>query len=111
MYNLPTLAKDLPTLAKDLPIIAKAKKSGSGVVREYFDPRLRRSREGNLNAFRQISEMLISWLVTGNGRGYYHMAGFWRPGVIFKDKYGHWNKRRYDRQLRSLNPLGHRKWK
>ena len=75
----------------------------------YWELTIRRAREGNLSVARQMLEMCALAVVTGNGPGLYHLAGFWRRSVSLREKLGHLGARGYRRRLRQLNPLEYRK--
>jgi hypothetical protein len=53
--------------------------------------------------------MLVLALFTGNGPGYYQMAGFWRKSVPWSEKRAHLGSRQYAKVLAALNPEEYRK--
>jgi hypothetical protein len=68
-----------------------------------------RAGDGNLSTLRQVVEMVTLAVLTGNGPGFYQMAGFWRQSVPWCDKVAHLNAGAYRRRLRLLNPPDYRK--
>ena len=79
------------------------------MMRSYTALSLKRQREGHISALRQVAEMLAIFTMTGNGPGFYHMAGFWRRDVPWRDKLGHLGPGSYRKHLGKLNPPGYRK--
>src|SRR5699024_4510329 len=68
-----------------------------------------RAAEGHLGLTRQLSEILFLRLLRGVGPRYYHMAGFWRREIPWKDKINHLNAKEYRRCVKTLNPMMYRK--
>ena len=66
-------------------------KGVSGKVRLYWELSRARAREGHKSALRQWAEMAALAVVTGNGPGFYQMAGFWRASVSWREKRAHLN--------------------
>lgn len=66
----------------------------------------RRASEGHLPMWRQLVEMLGLLVLTGNGPGLYHIAGFWRREIGWADKLAQLGHFAYRRRLRSLNSPG-----
>lgn len=69
----------------------------------------RRAREGNLGLPRQLAEMTALRLLHGVGPLYYHMAGFWRRDLSWRDKTSHLSAREFRRRIGVLNPVQYRK--
>lgn len=69
----------------------------------------RRAREGHLGLWRQLGEMAALRALHGLGPGYYHVAGFWRRDLTWRDKTNHLNEREYQRRIGLLNPKPYRK--
>jgi len=70
----------------------------------YINLSIQRHREGHLPVWRQILEMLGVGLMTGNGPGFYHMAGLYRRSIPWRDKCQPLGSREYKNRLRKLNP-------
>ena len=70
----------------------------------YFHLMRQRAREGHLPVLRQSIEMLALALLTGNGPGYYLLAGFYRREVPWRDKQMHLGGKGYRDRLSILNP-------
>jgi len=68
------------------------------------DLSFKRSKAGQLSVPRQFLEMLLLFLLRGQGPGYYHTAGFWRKDILWKDKMAHMNMREYRSIINDLNP-------
>jgi hypothetical protein len=84
-------------------------KGVSGKVRLYWELSRARAREGHKSTLRQWAEMAALAVVTGNGPGFYQMAGFWRESVSWREKCAHLNAKAYRRRVRALNPSEYRK--
>lgn len=69
----------------------------------------RRALEGHLGVVRQLGEMVALRLLHGVGPTYYHMAGFWRRDLAWRDKTRHLSAREYKLRIGVLNPLQYRK--
>ena len=82
--------------------------SGGGIG-EIWQLCKSRNQPGAQPPLRQLFESHLLWALTGNGPGYYQMAGFWRTSVPFSEKLGHLSKRGYDKRLRELNPMEYRR--
>lgn len=67
------------------------------------------ARDGHLPVLRQVLEMAALAALTGNGPGFYQMAGFWRRSVTWREKRAHLNANQYRRRLQWLNPPDYRK--
>ncbi len=78
-------------------------------IRDYHELMVKRRDEAGASYWRQLIESVLLWGITGNGPGYYQMAGFWKQGYAWRDKVGHLSKRKYDAALRELNPMNYRK--
>ena len=89
--------------------MAKTNRSIVDKVRFYAGLSLQRQREGHITALRQAAEMFAIFALTGNGPGFYHMAGFWRRDIPWQDKRGHLGASGYQKRLGKLNPLDYRK--
>lgn len=76
---------------------------------DYHRLMLKRSGEGGLPYWRQLMESALLWGITGNGPGYYQLAGFWKPDYPWREKVGHLNQRRYEALVRERNPMEYRK--
>lgn len=76
-------------------------------IRQYaLIMRQRANEPGNLPFWRQFAEMVLLGLTTGNGPGFYLMAGLYRTNIPWSDKCGHLSSSRYRRAVNVLNPLG-----
>jgi len=73
-------------------------------VQLYSKLSLQRHRGGHLPVWRQILEMLGLVLMTGNGPGFYHMAGLYRRSIPWNDKRQHLSAREFENRVRKLNP-------
>jgi hypothetical protein len=73
-------------------------------VQRYLLLSKKRHDEGHLSFGRQLSEMLILLALRGIGPGYYHLSGFWRTSIPWRDKWRHLNGRRYLQFVRKINP-------
>ena len=89
--------------------MGKRNRSITDKVRSYIRLSLKRQREGHISALRQAAEMLVIFILTGNGPGFYHMAGFWRRDISWRDKLGHLGASGYRKRLKEINPLEYRK--
>lgn len=69
----------------------------------------RRAREGHLGVARQLLEMAALGSLHGVGPRYYHIAGFWRRDLGWRDKTGQLGPRAYQRRLEEINPGAYRK--
>ena len=78
-------------------------------IRSYAALSLKRQREGHISALRQAAEMCAIFVLTGNGPGFYHMAGFWRRNIPWRDKLGYLDASGYRKRLGKLNPVNYRK--
>lgn len=76
---------------------------------KYLQLTRARHREGNLHFLLQIVEMALLFTLRGHGPGFYHMAGFWRREIPWKDKWDHLNAREYRKQVFAVNPPVYRK--
>jgi hypothetical protein len=76
---------------------------------QYWSLTRKRAAEGHLSVTRQLLEMCALLLISGNGPGLYHLAGFWRRSVPFREKCAHLSAGGYRRRLRRLNPPEYRK--
>ena len=70
----------------------------------YSTLSLQHHREGHLPMWRQILEMIGFALVTGNGPGFYHLAGLYRRSIPWRDKCQHLGYRQFIKRVRKLNP-------
>jgi hypothetical protein len=68
-----------------------------------------RAREGHAPLLRQVAEMVALRLLRGVGPGYYHTAGFWRTGLLWRDKTGQMSAKEYRRFLARWNDPAYRK--
>jgi len=84
-------------------------KGVSGKVRLYWQLSRARAHEGHKSTLRQWAEMAALAVVTGNGPGFYQMAGFWRDSVSWREKCAHLNAKAYRRRVQALNPTEYRK--
>lgn len=69
----------------------------------------RRAREGHLGLWRQLVEMAALRTLHGLGPGYYHLAGFWRRDLTWRDKTSQLTEREFQRRIGRLNPAPYRK--
>lgn len=69
----------------------------------------RRAREGHLGVPRQLAEIAALRLLHGVGPRYYHMAGFWRRDLSWRDKTSQLTAHEYSRRVGILNPVNYRK--
>lgn len=75
----------------------------------YFELARSRALQGHESVTRQVVQMAALAAITGNGPGFYQMAGFWRKSVPWRDKRAHLGASAYRRRVRMLNPLEYRK--
>lgn len=74
-------------------------------IRHYASiMRERAADPGNLGFWRQVAEMILLGPLTGNGPGFYLMAGLYRADIPWRDKCGHLNSSKYRRAVDMLNP-------
>lgn len=66
--------------------------------------RQRAAESGNLGFWHQLAEMILLGMLTGNGPGFYLMAGLFRAEIPWRDKCGHLNSFKYRRAVDDLNP-------
>lgn len=78
-------------------------------LNKYLQLTLSRHREGHRHFLRQIVEMGLLFVLRGHGPGFYHMAGFWRREIPWKDKWNHLNAREYRNKVSDLNPRTYHK--
>ena len=64
-----------------------------------------RARDGHHSLLRQIVESLGLLAKTGNGPGFYQMAGFWRREARWGEMLGYLGPRQYKRRVNTLNSL------
>jgi len=69
----------------------------------------RRAREGHLGLWRQLGEMAALYALHGLGPGYYHLAGFWRRDLTWRDKTSQLTEPEFQRRIGRLNPDPYRK--
>lgn len=69
----------------------------------------RRALEGHLGVPRQLAEMVALRMLHGVGPLYYHMAGYWRRNLTWRDKTSQLSARKYQRSMDALNPMQYRK--
>ena len=77
-------------------------------IRLYSKLTLQRHRQGHLPFWRQFFEMAGMAIVTGNGPGFYLMAGLFRRTIPWREKYQHLGSREYLKKIRKLNPHNYR---
>jgi len=78
-------------------------------IQLYSKLSLQRQREGHLPFWRQILEIFGFALVTGNGPGYYLMAGLYRRSIPWREKCQHLSAREFKNRVRKLNPASYTK--
>ena len=78
-------------------------------LRLYWCLAEKRAREGHESMLRQFLQMAALAIVTGNGPGFYQMAGFWRKSVSGREKRAHLSAAAYRRRVLRLNPREYRK--
>jgi len=78
-------------------------------LRLYWGLAGQRAREGHESVIRQLLQMAAVAIVTGNGPGFYQMAGFWRRSVSWREKRAHLGSAAYRRRVGALNPIEYRK--
>lgn len=74
-------------------------------IRHYASiMRQRAADSGNLGFWHQFAEMILLGMLTGNGPGFYLMAGLYRADIPWRDKCGHLNSFKYRLAVDDLNP-------
>lgn len=74
-------------------------------MRQYASIMRQRAAEpGNLAFWRQCAEIATLAAITGNGPGFYLMAGLYRAHIPWRDKLEHLNSAKYRRAVDGLNP-------
>jgi len=71
----------------------------------YWSLAERRARDGHESEFRQFFQVAALAIASGNGPGFYQMAGFWRKSVSWREKRAHLSAAAYRRRVLGLNPL------
>ncbi len=74
-------------------------------MRQYASiMKMRAAEPENLPFWRQCAEMAFLGLLTGNGPGFYLMAGLYRAHIPWREKREHLNSSEYRRAVAYLNP-------